>query len=338
MCLKIKRVDVSSKKIVGGDLFEYPNVHYDKNSDYRFEDLNEGVFISRVFEELQRLMKETFFDFEFFIFSNHKKKVLPESIQVKSSKKKILLYFSDELGKDPRPYSQHYFAIFKAYIGDRYGSTGNVFPIQIGYVKDVPVFRPIKPIENRKYNVFFRGNLNKNRIDFFRNISGLKWLFPAQRFFRGELYRNLLLKTKVDFSSKFPDSILMFNSSFKSGYTLEKYGEILSESKIVLCPKGYDMTECFRHFEGMRAGCVILSERLPNTEFYRGSPILEIDDWGEGIAIVKKLLANPEQMQRIQKQMIEWWENRCSESATARYVSERIAGLLNAENGNATKD
>lgn len=333
----INRVNVSSNKLVGEDLLKLPNVHYEKNSDYRFEELNEGLFIAGVFDELQRIMKANFSDFEFFIFTNHKKDALPESIHVKSNKRKVLFYFSDESGKDPRPYAKHYFAIFKAYIGDRFNS-GNIFPIQIGYVKDVPAFLPVKPIMERTYNVFFRGNLNKNRIDFFRNLAGFKWLLPPQRIFNGELYRKVLLKTQDDFSGKFPDSILMFNSSFKSGFSTEKYGEILSESKIVLCPKGYDMTECFRHFEGMRAGCVIVSERLPNTAFYRGSPIIEIDDWKQGMATVKELLNDPERLKALQAQMIEWWETRCSEQATAKYVHERINSLLDNTHGKSAKD
>ncbi|WP_439481804.1 hypothetical protein [Cyclobacterium plantarum] len=311
----------------GNELFQLPNVHYENNSDYKFDDLNEGLFIMRIFAELQNLMRDDFFNYEFFIFSNHQIDSLPESIHLKSNKKKVLFYFSDEFGKDPGPYSNHYFAIFKAYIGDSFNFK-NVFPIQIGYVKDVPSFLPIKPISKRKHNIFFRGNLNKNRIDLYRNLSPLKFLIPSKNILHAELYRKILLRIKDDFSRYYLNSIIIFNSSFKSGFSTEKYGKILSESKIVLCPKGYDMTECFRHFEAMRAGCVIISEKLPNTDFYKGSPIIEVDNWKEGLSIAKKLLNDPAQLQKIQDKMLVWWENKCSEKATALYVKEKIDSIL----------
>ncbi|WP_162417073.1 glycosyltransferase family 47 protein [Cyclobacterium roseum] len=309
------------------ELFKLSNVHYESNSDYQFDELNEELFISRIFEELQMIMKDDFFNYVFFIFSNHKLNSIPDSVNVKSDKKKILFYFSDEYGKDPSPYSNHYFAIFKAYIGDRFKG-GNIFPIQIGYVKDVPHFSPVKPVLKRKYNVFFRGNLNKNRIDLYRNLSSYKYLIPSERILNSEVYRKILLKLKNDFSNYFSNSIIIFNNSFKSGFTTAEYGEILAESRIVLCPKGYDMTECFRHFESMRAGCVIISEKLPKTDFYSGSPIIEVDNWKEGLIIAKQLLNDPGRLVEIQGKVMEWWEKKCSERATANYVNEKIKSLL----------
>lgn len=317
--------------ISGKDLFQLSNVHYETNSDYGFEELNEALFISRVFEELQVIMREKFYDFEFYIFSNHKKKVFPESIHLKSDKKKILFYFSDESGKDPTPYASQYFAIFKAYIGDNVGAK-NIFPVQIGYVGEVPEPPNVKPVLDRKYNVFFRGNLNKNRIDFLRNLSRFKFLLPAQSIFNGEFYRNLLLKFNSDFSQNFSASIIIFNSAFKSGFTTEKYGKIIADSKIVLCPKGYDMTECFRHFEAMRAGCVIISEKLPKTEFYSGSPIFEVENWKEGLEIAKRLLGDPILLKQTQIKVMDWWKYKCSEKATAKYVNDKIMSLINVEN------
>ena len=315
-------------------LFGLTNVSIEDKSDYRFEELNESKFIKIVIDELRGFLKERFDEFEFFIYSNHRvnKKdpdtgvdIMPPSGDLKSNKKKILLYFSDERGLDPSWFSEKYFAIFKCYIGEK-AIAGNVFPLALGYVNAVPEF-PNKPIKNRKYNVFFRGNLNMNRINFYRIFSKWRFLLPSENTLTHDYYRKFLLKLGSDFSSFFSKSIIIFNNGFKAGFSPEKYGEVLSDSKIVLCPKGYFMTECFRHYEAMRAGCVIISEPLPNTDFYANSPIIQVQDWSEGCEVVKKLLKDQKRLDEIHRNTLLWWKEKCSEKATAQYIVNKIENL-----------
>ncbi|SHN02819.1 hypothetical protein SAMN04488057_105306 [Cyclobacterium lianum] len=315
-------------------LFGLSNVIYEKTSNYRFDELNESLFIKQVIFELREALGDTFFNFEFFIYSHHNvnkrnpdavKDTMPPSGNLVSKQKKILLYLSDEGGLDPSDYADKYFAIFKAYIGNK-AQASNVFPLALGYVNAVPEF-PDKPIKERKYNVFFRGNLNMNRIDFYRTFSRLRYLLPAESITTHEYYRKLLLRIKNDFSSIFEQSIVMFNDGFKVGFSPEKYGEVLSDSKIVLCPKGYFMTECFRHFEAMRAGCVIISEPLPATPFYKESPIIQIENWDVGKVVIQSLLKDEDTMERIHEQTRKWWLEKCSEKATANYIIERLENL-----------
>ena len=285
-------------------------------------------------EELKGLLLERFDEFEFFIYSNHRVNkrtpdlgtdIMPPSGDYKSDKKKILLYFSDERGLDPSCFSDKYFAVFKSYIGMK-AVAKNVFPLALGYVNAVPEL-PNKPIKDRKYNVFFRGNLNMNRINFYRVFSKLGFLLPSERLLTHDYYRKFLLKLKSDFSSFFPKSILIFNNGFKAGFTPEKYGEVLADSKIVLCPKGFFMTECFRHFEAMRAGCVIISEPLPDTPFYKNSPLIQIKDWNEGCKVVNELLHDQNKLEEIHRKTLDWWKEKCSEKATAQYIVENINKL-----------
>jgi hypothetical protein len=307
------------------NLYNHNNIFFDENSEFSYENLNESLFIEILFKNLTEIMQEEFSQYDFFVFSNHKSDKLPQSISYQSERKKVLLYFSDESGEDPSPYSDGYYSIFKAYIGTN-AYAPNVFPLPIGYVKEVPQL-PVKPIQERSYNVFYRGNLNSNRIDFYRNFSRFKYFLPSKpNRFHG-FYRKLLLNIQSDFSSYFPESIIFFNNSFKGGFTPQQYGKILAESKIVLCPKGFDRTESFRHFEAMRAGCILISERLPNTEFYKGSPIIEIDNWKKGLSVVKDLLADIPKMEALQRETISWWENKCSERSTAEYMWRKLNDL-----------
>lgn len=307
------------------NILPYDNFHYDEKSRHQFQQLNESLFVERVFGHLSTIMGESFSDYDFHVFSHHGSDQFPSSIGNTSARKKVLLFLSDELGTDPKPYSHHYYAVFKTYIGNN-SSQKNVFPIPLGYVKDVSQF-PVKPIAERSINVFFRGNFNSNRLDFYRSLSWWKWLIPKRFGKHAKFYRSLMLRFKKDFSKCFPSSVIILNDGFKKGYSPQEYGKVLSESKIVLCPKGYDMAESFRHFESMRAGCIVISEQLPDTEFYTGSPIIQINNWEEGLSKVKELLSDPTAMAAIQKATVNWWKERCSELATARYIHAKLVQL-----------
>jgi len=138
---------------------------------------------------------------------------------------------------------------------------------------------------------------------------------------------NQLAKLKNDYSDYFPQSIIRFNDKFKSGLTPFEYGEVLADSKIILCPKGFSSSECFRHYEAMRAGCIIISEKLPNNELYEKSPILQVAQWREGLKIAEDLINDPDRMQKLHEDALFWWRNNWSERATAGYIKSNLLDL-----------
>ncbi len=192
----------------------------------------------------------------------------------------------------------------------------------MGYVNGVPEL-PIIPIQDRTCNVFFSGDLNRNRIDLYRNFSSLKYFIP-KRGIPTKGFRKLLIHLKSNFSDYFPDSLIVFNSGFKNGLTPQKYGETLANSKIILSPMGFGNPECFRDFESMRAGCVIISDKLPKTEFYEDSPIIQIENWKEELSWAKKLLKDKSLLNDYHLKTVDWWKQKCSENAVARYMEDKI--------------
>lgn len=306
-------------------VFSLENVFYDENSDYSFDKLNESMYIESIILNLKSLLGERFEHYCFYIFSNHLLIAKPQSLLISSEKKKVLLFFSDEKARNPTYLSQHYFAVFKAYLGkEKHGE--NIFPLGIGYVKDVPKF-DIKPINERSLNIFFSGNLNKNRIDFYRCFSPFKMLLPSQRILNSSKYRKFLLMLKSNFNNYFPNSLISFNSSFKSGFSPHDYGKLLADCKIILSPKGFGRTECFRLYEALRVGCVIISETLPDIYFYKNSPIIQVENWNVGLKLVKELIDNPEKLERMQVEGLEWWDQRCSEHAMATFIIRNLEFL-----------
>ena len=107
----------------------------------------------------------------------------------------------------------------------------------------------------------------------------------------------------------------------------EKYAEMLSNSKVALCPPGYHTPETFRHFEAMRAGTIVVSEPLPELDFYVGSPIVTVRNWGDARKAVSDLLGDIDALQERQEQTLHWWEQHCSERAVARRMASKLAEL-----------
>lgn len=104
------------------------------------------------------------------------------------------------------------------------------------------------------------------------------------------------------------------------------YSRGLMDARVCLAPRGTSV-ETFRVLEGLRAGCVVVSERLPNHWFYRGAPLLQVDNWGQLDAVLAPIFAESTGMERFQAQARTWWRERCSEAAIGRFLAERLNAL-----------
>jgi hypothetical protein len=298
-----------------------------------FEQLCEAQYFRDVFNALSRIMKERFKDYLFFILQGDNfRDGLPSSMYFETDKKKVLIFISEESGKTPYHLSPYFHAIFKEYLPlDKFCVT-NIFNFPLGCVKDVQKL-PIIPINDRRYNLFFSGNLNHGRVGLYRSLLFKHYSQSAvnhSHFYflsRKSLLKTIVLGLKSNFDHRFPDSYLRFTNGWKKGLSPEKYSEILSNSKIVLCPTGVISSECFRHYEAMRAGCVIISDKLPKTYFYKESPIIQINDWREGLKIAAELQNNPGELERRSRLTLDWYEKRCSEEGVARYMEQCLATL-----------
>ena len=96
------------------------------------------------------------------------------------------------------------------------------------------------------------------------------------------------------------------------------------QSKIVLCPKGFHSTECFRHYEALKQGCIVISEKLSDSYLYNNSPIIQLDNWNGIRKIVNDLLQDESLLMKKSEESLRWYENVMSEKATAMYVLSKI--------------
>jgi hypothetical protein len=137
----------------------------------------------------------------------------------------------------------------------------------------------------------------------------------------------LFLKRLVS-SAPAPRSCIYATDGFGHGLPIDEYARILYDTRVALCPAGVSSSESFRTFEALKAGCVVITPRKPETWFYRGWPAIELNDWSEANPLINRLLANLTLLEELQIKHWQWWEKVCSEPNVARYMAAEIAAAV----------
>ena len=241
----------------------------------------------------------------------------------------ILLWIADELGKVPKKEIRERFDyIFKNHLRKEIPNS-NVYPL--------PLFTPIpnlpkkgEIILSRKYNVFFSGNLNKNRILLLWGLQGIPRIL-ARGLYRlscvkgfGRLFSMLYCGKQYDFSHKIDNSIIRFTDGFYHGFSPKEYAVLTSQAKIVLNPRGFHSTECFRMYEAMAAGCIVISEKLPPLRIYKDIPIIQVNDWCSLYNKVRDILSDTEKMQCMSDMAYQYYCKNLSSEGIAHYIIETM--------------
>jgi hypothetical protein len=200
------------------------------------------------------------------------------------------------------------------------GSVTPIYDIPLGYnnSKDLP----IKDIQNREYDASFSGSIV--HVDY--PLWSLKrWLGTPKM-----LARQKMLESVRKYQEKNADFKL--NLEITSGYhgvcSKEKrsYPEMMMDTKICLVPRGTSF-ETTRLFEGMKYGCIVVTEALPQRWYLDGAPIIQIQDWDEIESILKSLLSNPELMQELHQESLNWWRKKASDVVVGQYIAEKLNAL-----------
>ncbi len=194
------------------------------------------------------------------------------------------------------------------------GRAGRVFPLPVGTYNQLDL--PVSEISRRPVDIFFAGSIAHRR-------ARRRPLSPK------ELARGQMLQAlhRLEHASRGLALDIRTTPDFTVSATASarEYSEALMRSKVCLAPRGTSL-ETFRVLEGLRYGCVVVTESLPHRWFYDGAPLLRIRRWRELERVLTPLLADPVQLSLWQRRSLAWWESSCSESAVGRY----LARILNA--------
>ncbi len=200
---------------------------------------------------------------------------------------------------------------------NKQGNTGvrsMIFPIPLGYHAQVDV--PMVPITGRKWDIFFAGHSLKPQWNKPRS-----WLLSPRAYSRNQLSCEV---------ARLQKSNRALACNFVAGNSRRlspvEYSEQLAHSKICLVPRG-NFHETFRFIEAARAGCILISEPMPDLWYYQDNPAVIVKDWNQLDEILDSILNFPDRMMKLHHDSIAWWHNRACEKAVADYVVNSIISL-----------
>ena len=173
---------------------------------------------------------------------------------------------------------------------------------------------PMEPIDGRPTDIFFAGSI-EHRTSLRASVA------PKAH------SRHAMLRAIRRLRDRRSD--LSFDLRVQPGFEAsaaaspEAYSRALMRSRVCLAPRGTS-PETFRIFEGLRAGCVVVTERLPRHPFYAGAPLIQLDRWSdlEGV----QLFDDPAAIGEFHQRSVAWWRERCSEAAVGSFMAARLNG------------
>lgn len=294
-----------------------------------------GFHLESVLSKLADLMGDSFHNYRFLIYEHKPWLDFPEFKM--TGKDVILVMLADERSRVPLEICNQFFAIIKSYYPLE-ENVKNILAFPIGYSNSASLTRLI-PFNERKYDASYAGNFLANRLDFYRQFTWLRFLppFPIHHVRVRTLYFKILTKLNLykprAFQDQYGKSICYWSGGFAKGLPREEYADIISNTRIALCPKGFRNTECFRLMETMRLGCVLIADDLPPSRWYKDSPIIIETNWLKIGTLIRGLLDDPARMAELHRKTLDWWENVCSDDAVARYLADEIHRLKNESAG-----
>lgn len=300
------------------------NLH--PKSGYSWENFLEKDFFEGVLRHLITELGIERFYFEFYLHRDQSIDGISSNFN-ETNIKKVLFILCDEHNDIKSTNVNGFDFVFKTYLNSE---VSNFIPLPLGYNSEISE-QPILDSFNRDYDVFFSGNLNKNRL------LGLYKTLHKLNFLPNSIFRYLYKRPSLQslFRITFPkyfieeksNNYICFTNGFNSGLSKKEYAEKLSQSKIALCPKGFVSAETFRLYEALRQGCLVICEKLPSHSFYKDAPFFQIDNWKN----LNKQLDAIFQMnlKNLQERSIIYYKENLSEAATATYIVKHINNVDN---------
>jgi hypothetical protein len=193
-------------------------------------------------------------------------------------------------------------------------SVPRVCTIPLGYHSQEEL--PQIAMRDRTLDCFFAGDLSTGAGP----TSYRYWVSTSKAQARKQLWRVLLRLKKdpewqIDLGSVTNDtSVQQFDS----------YSEKMMRSRICLAPRG-TMAETYRLYEGLRAGCLVITNRLPDEPYLRGAPVIQVDHWKELPGVLRRYARDLDALEDRRNASLAWWENHCSEFV----IGPQVARFLN---------
>lgn len=205
---------------------------------------------------------------------------------VKKIKPKIIIHLSDEYHfenlSEYNNLSKHCNLFLRQHHHPGFIYDKNVIQIPLGYCNGAGLKgKSIPKISDRFLNWSFVGDIKHDRSEMIQKFK----------------------KIENNFSGCYIDK--------------EKMMRIYLNSIFVPNGRGNSSLNCFRLYEASMAGCIPVvvgtkDEREDTFKYEENPPWIFSDSWDNAVSICSSLLNNEEELQRIQSNVISWWNNRIS--------------------------
>ncbi len=199
----------------------------------------------------------------------------------------------------------------------RLSEAPGIFTIPLGYHSQREL--PIVPMSERTLDSFFSGDVRSH----YQRNDYRYWTSTSKVEARRQLWKALDNLQPNDWK------ILRNEVSADRAGTDSAYGgysEKMQQSRICIAPRG-SVAETFRLFEGLRSGCLVITNRLPDMPFLTGAPLVLVDHWRELPKLLQKYARDLPALERYSKASRAWWDERCSEPVIGRQVADFLNRL-----------
>ena len=187
--------------------------------------------------------------------------------------------------------------------------------VPIGY--GIPSSLPVVEFERRRYLTSFLGSV--------ANVPGRK-PFRALVGTPKSWARTRLIEVLRGVEARYgPDRVRVsttagFQASLQHAPT---YEDTMAQTQICVSPRG-TTPETWRLFDALKAGCVVIADKLPRHPYWAGHPVIEIEDWRDLPALLERLLRDPAALRARSEAGVRFWRERLSEEWLARRYADAI--------------
>lgn len=252
-------------------------------------------YLNEIINQLKSKLNDNYVLFVIYEELYYKEKIVDN--EKYKDKIKICIHPGNETVYKNKFYDEFDF-VFRYYLSNNCDYK-KVFPINIGYNSsglEILNFNSYKKMDERNINCFFSGQINnQNRMSLINKL----------KTFNND--KNLINVTK----------------GFRQGFEVEKYKDILSDTKICLVPKGVS-PETFRFTESFASGCIVITTEKLDVWYYESCPAIFLDSWESlNEDFINNLLNKNLEIER--QKSLEYYDKYLSGVSNAEYIIRIIS-------------
>jgi hypothetical protein len=257
-----------------------------------------------VFDGKHQVVQDNAIVFDAWIYAND-----PEYYKRFKGKNAFLVHIGDEFYQIGADRYRNFRGVFRMLWSSVFNPQ-HVMTIPLGtYIKESPA--SIATAGERRYAWSFIGDAEKvSRPDMVRAFSSIE--------------------PHVCFSST-PVRGTSFLGGGGRRFSRQEFYAILGQSVFAPSPMGNASLESCRPYDALEMGAIPIVERRLTLDYYRSllgdHPFPTVGSWAEGRALVKQLLSQPEELDKLQRTCVQWWADY------QLRLRERMAAFLERRSG-----